>query len=61
VRIPMHISEYFHDLVNRGDVVHVIGGEPANITSVTPLEPTPQPPPSPEPIPGPGEPSPPPQ
>jgi hypothetical protein len=61
VRIPMHISEYFHDLVNQGDVVHVIGGQPANITSVTPLEPTPQPPPSPEPIPGPGVPSPPPQ
>jgi L,D-transpeptidase catalytic domain/Putative peptidoglycan binding domain len=61
VRIPMHISEYFHDLVNRGDVVHVIGGKAANITSVTPLEPSPEPPPSPEPIPGPGQPSPPPQ
>jgi peptidoglycan hydrolase-like protein with peptidoglycan-binding domain len=61
VRIPMHISEYFHDLVQRGDVVHVIGGTPANITSVTPLEPSPEPPPSPEPIPGPGQPSPPPQ
>jgi peptidoglycan hydrolase-like protein with peptidoglycan-binding domain len=61
VRIPMHISEYFHDLVQRGAAVHVFGGRPANITSVTPLEPSPQPPPSPEPIPGPGEPSPPPQ
>jgi hypothetical protein len=61
VRIPMHISEYFHDLVNRGDVVHVIGGKAGNITSVTPLEPSPGPPPSPEPIPGPGQPSPPPQ
>jgi peptidoglycan hydrolase-like protein with peptidoglycan-binding domain len=51
VRIPMHISEYFHDLVTRGDVVHVFGGEPANITSVTPLQPAPEPPPPPEPIP----------
>jgi peptidoglycan hydrolase-like protein with peptidoglycan-binding domain len=59
VRIPMHISEYFHDLVQRGAVVHVFGGKPANITSVTPLAPSPQPPP--EPIPGPGEPSRPPQ
>jgi L,D-transpeptidase catalytic domain len=51
VRIPMHISEYFHDLVTRGDAVHVFGGEPANITSVTPLQPAPEPPPPPEPIP----------
>jgi peptidoglycan hydrolase-like protein with peptidoglycan-binding domain len=58
VRIPMHISVYFHDLVHRGSVVHVFGGKPAHITSVTPLEPSPQPPPSPEPIPGPGVPSP---
>jgi peptidoglycan hydrolase-like protein with peptidoglycan-binding domain len=56
VRIPMHIAEYFHDLVHRGDVVHVFGGTPAHITSVTPL--TPAPPPSPEPIPPPGEPAP---
>jgi L,D-transpeptidase catalytic domain/Putative peptidoglycan binding domain len=49
VRIPMHISEYFHDLVHRGDPVHVYGGKPANITSSTPL--TPQPAPAPEPIP----------
>ncbi len=49
VRIPMHISEYFHNLVNRGDPVHVFGGQPANITSTTPL--TPQPAPAPEPIP----------
>ena len=54
VRIPMHIAEYFHDLVHRGDVVHVFGGAPAHITSVTPL--TPAPPPAPEPIPPPGEP-----
>jgi peptidoglycan hydrolase-like protein with peptidoglycan-binding domain len=53
VRIPMHISEYFHDLVHRGDVVHVIGGTPANITSVTPLQPSPEPAPPPEPIPPP--------
>jgi peptidoglycan hydrolase-like protein with peptidoglycan-binding domain len=51
VRIPMHISEYFHDLVSRGDAVHVFGGEPANITSVTPIQPAPEPPPPPEPIP----------
>jgi hypothetical protein len=51
VRIPMHISEYFHDLVNRLDPVHVYGGQPANITSSTPL--TPQPAPAPEPIPAP--------
>jgi lipoprotein-anchoring transpeptidase ErfK/SrfK len=49
VRIPMHISEYFHDLVHRGDPVHVYGGKPANITSLTPL--TPQPVPAPSPIP----------
>ena len=54
VRIPMHIAEYFHDLVSRGDPVHVFGGRPANITSVTPINPAPdQPPPSPEPIPPP--------
>jgi peptidoglycan hydrolase-like protein with peptidoglycan-binding domain len=47
VRIPMYIAEYFHTLVTRGDVVHVLGGAPAHITSVTPLEPAPeQPPPS---------------
>jgi peptidoglycan hydrolase-like protein with peptidoglycan-binding domain len=56
VRIPMHIAEYFHDLVARGSTVHVFGGRPANITSVTPL--TPAPPPAPEPIPPPGEPAP---
>jgi peptidoglycan hydrolase-like protein with peptidoglycan-binding domain len=53
VRIPMHISEYFHDLVTRGDAVHVFGGKAANITSVTPIQPAPQPPPPPEPIPPP--------
>jgi lipoprotein-anchoring transpeptidase ErfK/SrfK len=58
VRIPMHISEYFHDLVNRGDPVHVFGGAPANVTSVTPIAPSPTPPPSPDPIPGPGVPAP---
>jgi peptidoglycan hydrolase-like protein with peptidoglycan-binding domain len=62
VRIPMHIAEYFHDLVSRGDPVHVFGGTPANITSVTPINPAPAPPPPPpEPIPPPGEPSSPPQ
>ena len=37
VRIPMHISEYFHTLVHQGDPVHVFGGKPANVTSSTPL------------------------
>jgi hypothetical protein len=37
----MHIAEYFHTLVNRGDAVHVFGGKPANITSMTPIEPAP--------------------
>ena len=57
VRIPMHISEYFHDLVHRGDPVHVYGGKPANVTSVTPLAPSPQPPTVPDTIPPPGQPA----
>jgi lipoprotein-anchoring transpeptidase ErfK/SrfK len=57
VRIPMHIAEYFHTLVNRGDPVHVFGGKPANVTSSTPLTPTPQPPTAPDPIPPPGRPA----
>ncbi len=57
VRIPMHISEYFHTLVNNGDPVYVFGGAPAHITSTTPIQPSPQPPTSPEPIPPPGEPT----
>jgi len=57
VRIPMHISEYFHDLVSRGDAVYVFGGEPANVTSVTPIAPSPLPPTSPDPIPPPGQPA----
>jgi len=57
VRIPMHISEYFHDLVHRGDPVHVYGGKPADVTSVTPLAPSPQPPTVPDPIPPPGQPA----
>jgi lipoprotein-anchoring transpeptidase ErfK/SrfK len=52
VRIPMHISEYFHDLVHNGDAVHVFGGKPAIITSSTPLGPS-EPSPPPEPIPAP--------
>src|SRR5262249_8558788 len=43
VRIPMHIAEYFHDLVHRGDPVHVFGGKPAKVTSSTPLAPVPHP------------------
>ena len=50
VRIPMHIAEYFHDLVHRGDPVHVFGGKPAKVTSSTPLGTSP-PESAPEPIP----------
>lgn len=55
-RIPMHIAEYFHDLVSLGDAVYVFGGTPANILSRTPIPATttttttlapPPPPPSP--------------
>jgi hypothetical protein len=56
VRIPMHIAEYFHDLVNNDDVVYVFGGQDPVITSRTPLggrSPAPA-----EPIPPPGEPAP---
>jgi hypothetical protein len=34
-RIPMHISEYFHTLVNNGDPVYVDGGQPAQVLSST--------------------------
>ncbi len=57
VRIPMHISEYFHTLVNRGDPVYVFGGSPAHITSSTPIGGG-GPQTTPEPIPPPGEPTP---
>ena len=50
VRIPMHISEYFHNLVHNGDPVHVFGGKPAHITSSTPIGSS-EPAPAPEPIP----------
>jgi hypothetical protein len=36
-RIPMHIAEYFHTLVNQGDPVYVIGGRDAEIISVEDL------------------------
>ena len=58
VRIPMHISEYFHDLVHEGDAVYVFGGQDAVITSRTPLgggSPSPAPA---DPIPPAGEPAP---
>jgi hypothetical protein len=48
----MHIAEYFHTLVQRGDPVHVFGRKPANVTSSTPLGSS-QPAPAPEPIPTP--------
>jgi lipoprotein-anchoring transpeptidase ErfK/SrfK len=38
-RIPMHIAEYFHTLVQVGDPVYVFGGTPANIVSSTPIAP----------------------
>jgi lipoprotein-anchoring transpeptidase ErfK/SrfK len=45
VRIPMHISQYFLDLVNIGDVVYVVGGAPEQVFSSTPISRTPSPPP----------------
>ena len=36
-RIPMHIAEYFHTLVNQGDPVYVDGGQPAQVLSSTPI------------------------
>ena len=57
VRIPMHIAEYFHTLVNNDDAVYVFGGQEAFITSRTPLGGG-APAPSAEPIPPPGEPAP---
>jgi len=61
VRIPMHIAEYFHTLVNNGDPIYVIGGKPANVTSSTPIGGGGGPQTTPQPIPPPGEPSPPPE
>lgn len=36
-RIPMHIAEYFHTLVRKGDPVYVFGGKPAQVVSSTPV------------------------
>lgn len=36
-RIPMHIAEYFHNLVKVGDAVYVFGGKPAQIISSSPI------------------------
>jgi peptidoglycan hydrolase-like protein with peptidoglycan-binding domain len=55
-RIPMHISEYFHTLVNQGDPVYVDGGKPAVVLSSTPINKGPVFPVAP--IPGPGTPTP---
>jgi hypothetical protein len=55
-RIPMHIAEYFHTLVNQGDAVYVDGGQPAQILSSTPINKAPAFPVAP--IPGPGTPTP---
>jgi L,D-transpeptidase catalytic domain len=49
VRIPMHIAEYFHTLVNVGDPVYVFGGKDANVTSSTPISVPATPPSSPPP------------
>lgn len=48
VRIPMHIAEYFPDLVAKGDAVYVLDGK----TSVGPAAPLPSelPPPPPDPV-----------
>lgn len=42
-RIPMHIAEYFHTLVKKGDPVYVFGGKPANVVSSTPIGSAPPP------------------
>jgi hypothetical protein len=52
----MHISEYFHTLVNQGDPVYVDGGKPAVVLSSTPINKGPVFPVAP--IPGPGTPTP---
>lgn len=36
-RIPMHIADYFHNLVKVGDAVYVFGGKPAQIISSSPI------------------------
>jgi hypothetical protein len=56
-RIPMHIAEYFHTLVNQGDPVYVDGGQPAQVLSSTPINGAGAAP-APAPIPGPGAPAP---
>jgi peptidoglycan hydrolase-like protein with peptidoglycan-binding domain len=43
VRIPMHIAEYFSDLVRNGDPVYVVGGTPFQVLSRESLVPTPAP------------------
>jgi peptidoglycan hydrolase-like protein with peptidoglycan-binding domain len=48
VRIPMHIAEYFHTLVHRGDAVYVIGGKPFQVLSREPLVPPAAPDPTPD-------------
>ncbi len=58
VRIPMHISEYFHTLVHQGDPVYVFGGTDANVVSRTPIGPPPAPGPTPAPAPAPPPPAP---
>jgi peptidoglycan hydrolase-like protein with peptidoglycan-binding domain len=62
-RIPMHIAEYFHNLVHEGDPVYVMGGQDAQILSVEDIggggdkgEGEEPPPEEPAPIPPPGEP-----
>jgi peptidoglycan hydrolase-like protein with peptidoglycan-binding domain len=43
VRIPMHIAEYFPDLVDRGDAVYVVDG-PGAAAAAAPVAPTGPPP-----------------
>ena len=45
-RVPMHIAEYFHNLVHIGDPVYVFGGTPAQILSSSPIGRAPAPTPT---------------
>lgn len=47
-RIPMHIADYFHDLVTVGEAIYVFGGTPAQVFSRTPY--TAPPPTAPPPV-----------
>ena len=59
VRIPMHIAEYFPDLVESGDAVYVVDG-PGSTSAAAPVAPTGPPPADPPTAPEPAPPEPPP-